>query len=253
MVDPRALRAQADEALELHERGELAGALAVCDRILADAAPLEPTDQVVRESVFTARFQRGVLLGEQGDLAAAARAYGQAAETPSDPEDPDQRHELAMALLNQGICLETLGDPAGALGVYDRLLERLAHAQDPVTVDQVVRARVNRAVVLLDLDRADEALAAAAELEGELDPRDALEAEQLVMAARVRAAALTALDRREEAVRALEGVERCRDEEPGARRQVADALAERARLLQDLGRHGEAGEVRERAARYPGT
>lgn len=247
MMDPQALRSQADAILERHEQGDLAAALAACDRLLADAADADPADEVVRESVFTARFERAVLHTEQGDLAAAADAYAQAAATPSDLDDPDQRHELAMALLNQGICLDAMDAPEQALAVYERLVAQLGDADDPVTADQVLRARVNRGAALLELGRVHEALTAAEQLQRELDPADALEAEQLVMVLRLRAAALVALERGEEAAGVLAEVERCSDEEPGARGQIAAALGERARLLMELGAEREAIGVLDRA------
>ena len=247
MTDPQVLRSQADEILELHERGELEAALRACDALLATDALAETHDEVVRESLFAARFERGVLLTELGELAAAAAAYAEAADTPSDLDDPDQRHELAMALLNQGICLDALDRPEEALGVYDQLIDELGDAEDPVTADQVVRARVNRGAVMLTLGRTDDALSAADRLQSELDPDDVLEAEQLAMVIRLRASALVELDRRQEAAAALTDVERCNQEEPGARAQIAAALDERARLLADLGDRQEAIAVSERA------
>lgn len=253
MIDPQALRAQADRILELHETGRLEEALDACGALLADVAADDLGHDVVRESVFTARFERGVLLTELGELAAAAEAYADAAATPTDLADPDQRHELAMALLNQGICLDGLDDHEGALRVYDQLVVRLGDADDPVTADQVVRGRVNRAAALLALGRAPEALTVAEALSDELDPSDLLEAEQRGMAARLRAAALRELGRADDAVTALEDVERCSDEETGARCQVAAAAVERARALCDLDRHGEAIDVLDRVVgRYEG-
>jgi tetratricopeptide (TPR) repeat protein len=161
VTDPQVLRSQADEILELHERGELEAALRACDALLAADAATGVHDEVVRESVFAARFERGVLLTELGELDAAAEAYAEAAATPSDLDDPDQRHELAMALLNRGICLDALDRSEEALRVYDQLIAELGDADDPVTVDQVVRARVNRGAVLLTLERTQEALSVA--------------------------------------------------------------------------------------------
>ncbi len=249
MIDPQALRARADHILELHETGRVQEALDACAGLLHEADGADLDHEVVRESVFTARFEQGVLLTELGDLEAAATAYASAAATPTDLDDPDQRHELAMALLNQGICLDTLGDPGRALAVYDRLVVRLGDADDPVTADQVVRARVNRAAAMLALGRASEALTVAEALQGELDPTDLLEAEQRSMATRLRAAALIELGRPEQAAEVLTDVERCSDEEPAARRQVVAAVGERARLLLDLDRQGEALDLLERTVR----
>lgn len=249
MTDPQVLRARADEILELHEAGEVEAALAACDALLRAAPDADPGDEVVRESVFTARFERAVLLTEQGELAAAADAYALAAATPSDLRDPDQRHELAMALLNQGICLDALSRPAQALEVYEDLVARLGDADDPVTADQVVRARVNRGATLLALGRAHDALDVAAALTGELDVADALQAEQLVMAIRLEGAALAELGRAREAADALAEVDRCNVEEPAARGQIAAALGERAQLLVELGAAEDGIAVLERATR----
>jgi tetratricopeptide (TPR) repeat protein len=245
VTDPRTLRAQADRILELHETGELEEALEACEDLLAQVGDDALDDVVVRESVFTARFQRAVLLTELGDLAAAVDAYATAAATPTDLDDPDQRHELAMALLNQGICHEALDEVDAALGVYDRLVARLGDADDPVTADQVVRGRVNRASALLALDRVDDALAAAEALVSELDPHDAYHVEQLAMAVRLRAVALVELGREEEAVDALGGLEGASRQEATARRQLASAAGERAELLRRLGREEEALEALE--------
>ena len=249
MTDPQTLRAMADRILELHETGRIEEALDACHALLARAEAYDTGDEVVRESVFTARFELGVLHTELGDLRAAATAYEQAARTPTDLDDPDQRHELAMALLNTGICLAELGDTQEALRVYDQLVVRLGDATDPVTVDQVTRARVNRASAMLSLDRPSEALTVAEALAAELDPRDVLEAEQLAMATRLRAAALRELGRVAEAADALAEVERCTDEDSASRQQVAAAQVDRAELLRELGREDEAVEVLERAER----
>jgi tetratricopeptide (TPR) repeat protein len=245
VIDPQTLRAQADRILELHETGALEEALGACEDLLAQAVEDAMDDVVVRESVFTARFQRAVLLTELGDLRAAVDAYADAAATPTDLDDPDQRHELAMALLNQGICLEALDEVEAALGVYDRLVARLGDADDPVTADQVVRGRVNRASALLALGRAPEALAAAEALGSELDRHDAYQVEQLAMAVRLRAVVLVELGREEEAVDALGDLEGANRQEATARRQLASAAGERAELLRQLGREEEALEALE--------
>jgi tetratricopeptide (TPR) repeat protein len=241
--EPQQLRARADAVLELHDRGDLDAALAACDGLLVDVLAADPHDPVVRETLFAARFERALLLSELGDLEVAADAYADAAATPADLDDPDQRHEVAMAQLNRGICLDAVGDHDGALGAYDELVDRFGHADDPVTRDQVVRARVNRISSLLAVDEVHDALTGADRLTAELDPTEALEAEQLAMAVRLRAAALRALDRRDEAADALVEVDRCTDEDPAARAQVAAAHRERAEVLAELGRPDEAVAV----------
>jgi tetratricopeptide (TPR) repeat protein len=247
VADPQQLRARADAVLELHEEGDLEAALAACERLLEDVTPEDAHDPVLRETLFTARFERALLLTELGELAAAADAYASAAATPADRDDPDQRHEVAMALLNRGICLDAVGEHRGALAAYDELVGDLGHADDPVTRDQVIRARVNRASALLAIDELHEALTVADGLIAELDPAEALEAEQLAMTVRLRAAALRALDRRDEAAASLADVERCTDEDPAARSQVAAAQRERAEVLAELGRSEEAISILEAA------
>jgi tetratricopeptide (TPR) repeat protein len=247
VIDPRQLRGRADDVLELHEAGDLDAALDACEQLLADALAADPGDPVVRETVFAASFERALLLTELGLLADAAEAYAAAAAAPADLDDPDQRHEVAMALLNRGICLDTVGDHGAALAAYRELAARFGDADDPVTRDQVVRGRVNQASALLAVDALDEALAVADELVGELDPTEALEAEQLAMTVRLRAAALRAMDRRDEAVASLAEVERCADEDPAARSQVAAAQRERAEVLAELGRSDEAIAILESA------
>jgi tetratricopeptide (TPR) repeat protein len=247
VAEPQRLRARADAVLELHEADELDEALVVCEALLLDLRSADTSDPVVRETLFTARFERGLLLTELGDLPAAAAASAEAAATPADPSDPDQRHEVAMALLNRGICLDAVGDHRGALGAYDELIAGHGHADDPVTRDQVIRARVNRASALLAVDDLHEALTVADGLLAELDPSEALEAEQLAMTVRLRAAALRALDRRDEAAASLAEVERCTDEDPAARSQVAAAQRERAEVLAELGRSDEAIAILEAA------
>jgi tetratricopeptide (TPR) repeat protein len=250
VADPQQLRARADAVLELHELGDVDAALTACDGLIEDAASAasaDPADPVVRETLFAARFERALLLTELGELSAAADAYEAAAATQADLDDPDQRHEVAMALLNRGICLDAIGDHRAALGAYDDLVGTFADADDPVTRDQVIRGRVNRASALLAVDEVHEALTVADSLIGELDPSEALEAEQLAMTVRLRAAALRALDRRDEAAASLADVERCSDEDPAARSQVAAAQRERAEVLAELGRSDEAIAILEAA------
>jgi tetratricopeptide (TPR) repeat protein len=247
VAEPQQLRARADAVLELHEIGDVEGALVACEALLEDALAADVGDAVVRETVFAARFERALLLTELGELPAAAQAYADAAATPADLDDPDQRHEVAMALLNRGICLDAVGDHREALGAYDELIGSFGHADDPVTRDQVIRARVNRASALLAVDALHEALTVADGLIAELDPSEALEAEQLAMTVRLRAAALRALDRRDEAAESLAEVDRCTDEDPAARSQVAAAQRERAEVLAELGRPDEAIAILEAA------
>jgi tetratricopeptide (TPR) repeat protein len=241
--DPAALRAYADAVLEQHEAGDLEGALESCERLLAATAEGDLDDPVVRETLFTARFERALLLTELGELEIAAEAYAQAAATPADMDDPDQRHERAMAQLNHGICLVAAGDHEGALRVYDRLITTFREAADPVTRDQVVRARVNRSAALLALDDVAGARAAAEQLIAELDERDALDAEQLAMAIRLRAASFQAEDRDEDAADALAVAEALEAEDAAGRVQVVAASRERAELLAALGRFEEAAAV----------
>lgn len=239
-TSPQQLRARSDQVLQLHEDGALDEALEACEALLEDAVTLDPGDDVVRETLFAARFERALLFTELGDLDAAAGAYAEAAASPADLDDPDQRHEIAMALLNRGVCADAAEDPVTALHAYEELIERFGGAEDPVTADQVVRGRVNRAAALLTMGRADECLMAAREIAVSLDADDALEAEQLAMAVRLQAAALRELGRPHEAIGVLADAERCSDEDPAARSQVAAAHRERAELLADQGQLDQA-------------
>lgn len=241
MVSPQEARQRTDAVMELHEAGELEEAVEEVESLLAvlqDEHDLD--DPVLRESLFTARFERAVLLTELGDLDAAAQAYAVAATTPADLDDPDQRHEIALALLNRGICLDTVGDHATAVTVYADLVARFHDADDPVTVDQVVRARVNQAAALLALERGEEALASAAQISAELDPTDVVTAEQHVMALRLQAAALQAAGDLDAAVEVLRQRGEVTLEDPPARAQVAAAAQEHAQLLVELDRVAEA-------------
>ncbi|MFO7777594.1 MAG: hypothetical protein R6V28_04500 [Nitriliruptoraceae bacterium] len=241
MVSPQEARQRTDAVMELHEAGELEEAVEEVESLLAvlqDEHDLD--DPVLRESLFTSRFERAVLLTELGDLDAAAQAYAVAATTPADLDDPDQRHEIALALLNRGICLDTVGDHATAVTVYADLVARFHDADDPVTVDQVVRARVNQAAALLALERGEEALASAAQISAELDPTDVVTAEQHVMALRLQAAALQAAGDLDAAVEVLRQRGEVTLEDPPARAQVAAAAQEHAQLLVELDRVAEA-------------
>jgi tetratricopeptide (TPR) repeat protein len=237
---PQALRTAADAILELHESGQLEDALAACDRLLRRTTDLD--DVVVRQSAFTAWFERGALLAELGELEQAAATHLEAANgLPFDLDDPDQSHELALLLLNAGTCFDALGDAQAALAIYDRLVDALGRATDPVTFELVVRGRVNRTVALLTLDRLDDALEAAGELAAQLTAADAFQAEQLGMAVRIRAAALRTLDRPEEAATVLADTETLVTLEAAAARcQGAAAQGERAELLAQIGRVDEA-------------
>lgn len=242
---PQTLRAAADDILELHELGRLDEALDACDALLARTVDLD--DPVVRESAFTAWFERGALLAELGEFEAAADAHVAASdELPFDLADPDQAHELALLLLNAGTSADAAGDAASALATYDRLLDQLGGASDPVTAELVIRGRVNRTVTLLGTDRVDEALAGASALIADLDSTDPFQAEQLGMAHRIRAAALRTGGRLDEAVVALAEAETLAAvAEGGARSQAVAAQGERAELLVELGRADEAIAVLE--------
>lgn len=253
--DPQRLRVAADRILEQHEAGDRDGARAGCDALEADASDDDLTHPVVRESVFTARFQRAVIETEEGDLEAALAGYLSAAALPVDPDDPDQTHELAMALLNAGICWSNGGDPAAALATWDDLLDRVGDATDPVTAEQVTKARVNRGVALLDLDRPQAAADAAAEVLELLGAgTEPIVAEQRVMALRLQARAQRDLARPEEAAVTLAAAEPLGDvDDEATRTQVVVAIAERAEVLAELGRADEAIAVLEATvARFDG-
>jgi len=241
------LRSAADRLIELHEAGELDAVLELAEEVTALADGGDVSDEIVRESLFIARFQRAMVLTEREDLRAAAQAYADAASVPTDPDDPDQRHEVAMALLHQGMCLDALGEPREALTVYDRIVQRFGVAEDPVTRDQVVRARVNRAASSLDVGDAASSLQEAQELIDLLDPAMPLDAEQWVMARRIAAAALQEQARPQDAVVLLEGIGVIDLDDPTVREQQAQAHLDRAQVLVDLGETGAAEDARRAA------
>lgn len=240
MVDPQQsrtqqLRAQADSVLERHEAGDVDGALAATESLIHEAQQADQQDEVVRETLFMARFEQAVLLTEFGELAAAAAAYAEAEAVPTDVSDPDQRHEIAMARLNRGILHDALGSHGEAIRAYEQLIGEFGDADDPVTVDQVHRARVNRAAAYLNEGRVAAAIGAADWLVARLDGRDPGQAEQLAMAVRIRGAALRAQNRLDEAVAAFDDIDRCVAQAPAVRGQVLTARVERARALHELG------------------
>ena len=247
------LRSAADRLIELHEDGDLDAVLDLADEVTALASRGDASDEVVRESLFIARFQRAMVLTERGDLPAAEQAYADAASVPTDTDDPDQRHEVAMSLLHQGMCLDALDEPQRARTVYDQIVERFGAADDPVTRDQVVRARVNRAASLLAADDAAASLREAQELIDLLDPTMPLDAEQWVMARRIAAAALQAQDRPQDAVTILAGVGAVDLDDPGVREQQAQAHLDRAQVLDDLGETGAAEDARRGAEAIAGA
>lgn len=248
-MNPQQVRARADAVMELHESGQLEEALAEVEALLADLDGVGLDDPVLRESLFTARFEHGVLLTELGDLEAAQAAYGLAARTPADLDDPDQRHEVALAALNQGICLDALGEHGAAVRIYAELADRFRDADDPVTADQIARARVNRAAALLADDQLLEAAASAGEVRAMLDPGDVLSSEQHVMAARVEATALRALGRADDALAVLGTLDGVTREDDATRLQLAAAAEEATELLLEEDRVDEALAVLDAALR----
>lgn len=244
------LRSAADRLIELHESGDLDAVLSLADEVSAAALGWVEPDEIVRESLFIARFQRAIALTEREDLTGAARAYAEAAETPSDPDDPDQRHEVAMALLHRGMCLDALDEPELAIEAYGRVVERFGGAEDPVTRDQVVRARVNRSVAWLNAGDPKAARTEAEDLAGELDRSVPLDAEQWIMTRRISAAALQSTGRAEQAVNVLSEVDTVELDDPSVLEQQASAELERAELLEALGDDDAAGRVRAAAASH---
>lgn len=199
MTSTKDLRQTADRLIELHEDGDLDAVLSLADGLVAAAETYGEDDEVARESLFVARFERALALTERGELVAAAEAYRVAADTPADLDDPDQRHEVAMALLHRGMCQDAMDDAAAAVATYDEVIRRFGGADDPVTRDQVLRARVNRAASLLTAGEAATAAEAADEVRVTLDPTVPLDAEQWLLTIRIRAAALVELGQVEEA------------------------------------------------------
>ena len=243
VTDPRQLRDYADQVLELHEAGELDAALEAAESLEAHAAAGDLTDEVVRESLFTARFERALLLNELGEVEQAADAYARAAATPTDPDDPDQRHEVAMALLNRGICLDEAGDAQVALAAYDEVIRRFGDADDPVTADLATRARTNRAASLLGLGYASQVIDEVATIADELADDEPLAVEQLLIGRRLRAAAEQQLGRFDEALAAVTDLPGEHLDEPAVVVQRAAAQHDRAELLVELDRADEAGAL----------
>jgi tetratricopeptide (TPR) repeat protein len=241
------LRSAADRLIDLHDAGDLDAVLELADEVTAVAADGDLSDEVVRESLFVARFQRAMVLTEREDLRAAEQAYADAASIPTDTDDPDQRHEVAMALLHQGMCLDALDEPERAVSIYGQIVERFGVADDPVTRDQVVRARVNRAASHLHVGDAGSSLQECQELIDHLDPTMPLDAEQWLMARRVAAAALQALDRPQDAVAMLEGAGIVDLDDDTVRGQQAQAHLDRAEVLADLDQPGAAADARQAA------
>lgn len=223
------LRATADRVIALHEDGELDAALSLAEELAASARD-HLDDEVARESLFVARFQRALVLTEREELAAAAEAYAEAADTPTDPDDPDQRHEIAMALLHRGMCLDALGETARARQAYAEVVDRFGDADDPVTRDQVVRARVNQAAGMLTDGDAQAALTAADSLRAALDPAAPLDAEQWLLASRIRAAALRELGDQAGAVATLRQAVALGSDDLSVQDQRAQAAADLAEL-----------------------
>ena len=247
------LRSAADRLIELHEAGDLDAVLDLADEVTALAGRGDVSDEVVRESLFIARFQRAMVLTEREDLQAAAQAYAEAASVPTDAHDPDQRHEVAMALLHQGMCLDALDDPQQAQTIYDQIVDRFGAADDPVTRDQVVRARVNGAASRLAAGDAAASLEETQRLIELLDPTTPLDAEQWVMARRIAAAALQEQGRLQDAVTILAGVGVIDLDDPGVREQQAQAHLDRAQVLTDLDEPGAAEDARQAAEAIAGA
>ena len=243
MSESQQLRDRADQVLELHEAGEFDAALEAAESLEAAAAAGDLTDEVVRESLFTARFERALLLSDLGEVEQAADAYARAAATPTDPDDPDQRHEVAMALLNRGICLDATGDPQAAITAYDEVVARFGDADDPVTADLAVRARTNRAASLLGLGQATAAIDEVTTISAELADNEPLAVEQLLIGRRLRAAAEHQLGRVEAALAAVTGLPGQDLDDPAVVVQRAAAEHDRAELLLELDRTDEAGDA----------
>lgn len=220
MTTTQDLRRTADRLIELHEDGDLDAVLALADELAAAAETYGEDDEVARESLFVARFERALALTERGELEAAAEAYRLAAATPADPDDPDQRHEIAMALLHRGMCLDALEDAAAAVATYDEVVRRFEGAEDPVTRDQVLRARVNRAASLLAGGDAQAGIDAAEEVRATLDPSVPLDAEQWLLATRICAAGFVELDQQEAARTLLAATAAIESDDPAVVEQL---------------------------------
>lgn len=230
MTSTQELRSTADRLIELHEDGELDAVLTLADELAAAAESFGEDDEVARESLFVARFERALALTERGEVEAAAEAYRLAADTPTDLDDPDQRHEVAMALLHRGMCQDAMDDATGAVATYDEVARRFGDADDPVTRDQVLRARVNRAASLLAAGDASVAAEAADEVRETLDPTVPLDAEQWLLATRIRAAALVELGQVDAARPLLAGATAIETDDPAVVEQL-DLVEEDLRAL----------------------
>jgi transcriptional regulator with XRE-family HTH domain/tetratricopeptide (TPR) repeat protein len=136
----------------LGNEGRSAESFAALDAALA-MPDIRPTDQA-RLLILAARMQRN-----GGQLEQAEATARQALTVATAAGD---RWATAWALGILGITLGTRGQTAAALPPFDEALTIAEH--DPALLDLRLMLRVNRAVALGDLDRSDEAIAAAEEV-----------------------------------------------------------------------------------------
>ena len=95
-----------------------------------------------------AMVNKGVVLSQGGDTAAALEAYDAVIVRFGDSDDAELQVRTAMAMIYKGITLGRGGDTAAALEAYDAVIVRFGDSDDAELQVQTVRAMVNKGITL---------------------------------------------------------------------------------------------------------
>lgn len=153
------LNAEANRHLDT---GDFRRGLALLDELIArfDEAP----ELDLRERVAVALFNKGVVLGENGDSQGEVAAYDELIARFGEATEQALREQVATALFNKGVTLGEGGDSAGAVVAYEELIERFGEAPEVLLREEVGRALFNKGNRLRAGDDSAGAIAAYDEL-----------------------------------------------------------------------------------------
>jgi tetratricopeptide (TPR) repeat protein len=149
--------ALAEKFSTLHRLGRHDDAVEVCDEIVDryvdDASP------ALVAAAAEALFNKGVVIGENGDLMSSLDAHRDLRTRFGAAQDAQVRTYVARGWFNEASTLAELGRVADSIVAYRGLVEGMTDDANPDVQEQVAMALVNLGLAYADAGRRDDELA----------------------------------------------------------------------------------------------
>ena len=115
--------------------------------------------ELISDRVYTALFNKGVVLAQLGRTDEAIACYDQLVAEAKGSRKASLQQSAVRALFNKGTRLTSLARLEEAIEVYDSLIHDYADTGAPGLLLAVGKALINKGIALAELDRSAEAVA----------------------------------------------------------------------------------------------